>query len=51
MAEVANAERDLIVRTLRESAGNRSLAARKLGIGRRTLYDKLARLGIPLRPA
>jgi DNA-binding NtrC family response regulator len=51
MAEVANAERDLILRTLRDSGGNRSLAARKLGIGRRTLYDKLARLGIPLRPA
>jgi transcriptional regulator with PAS, ATPase and Fis domain len=51
MAEVTNAERDLIVRTLRDCGGNRSLAARKLGIGRRTLYDKLARLGIAPRMA
>ncbi|MBI2216912.1 MAG: sigma-54-dependent Fis family transcriptional regulator [Candidatus Rokubacteria bacterium] len=49
LAEVANTEREVIVRTLRECGGNRSLAAKKLGIGRRTLYDKLARLGIPLR--
>jgi DNA-binding NtrC family response regulator len=49
MPEVAHAERDLIVRTLRECAGNRTLAAQRLGIGRRTLYDKLARLGISLR--
>jgi DNA-binding NtrC family response regulator len=51
MAEVTNAERDLIIRTLRDCGGNRSLAARKLGIGRRTLYDKLARLGIAPRMA
>jgi DNA-binding NtrC family response regulator len=51
MAEVTNVERDVILRTLRDCAGNRSLAAKKLGIGRRTLYDKLARLGIPLRSA
>ncbi|MBI1735363.1 MAG: sigma-54-dependent Fis family transcriptional regulator [Candidatus Rokubacteria bacterium] len=49
MAEVAHAERELIVRMLRDCAGNRTLAAQKLGIGRRTLYDKLARLGISLR--
>ena len=49
MAEVADAEREVIVRTLRECAGNRTLAAQKLGIGRRTLYDKLTRLGISLR--
>jgi DNA-binding NtrC family response regulator len=51
LAEVATAERDVILRTLRECGGNRSLAAKKLGIGRRTLYDKLARLGIPVRSA
>ena len=44
------AERELITRTLRECHWNRSLAAKKLGIGRRTLYDKLARLGISLHP-
>ncbi len=49
MQEVRDAERDLILRTLRECGGNRSLAARKLGIGRRTLYDKVTRLGISLR--
>ncbi len=49
MEEVRDAERQLILRTLRECGWNRSQAAIKLGIGRRTLYDKLARLGIPGR--
>ncbi len=44
--EVRDAERALIVRMLRECNGNRSRAAQRLGIGRRTLYDKMARLGI-----
>ncbi len=36
---------------LRETRGNRAAAARQLGIGRRTLYTKLKRLGIhPDRP-
>jgi DNA-binding NtrC family response regulator len=35
-----------IAHALRESRGNRSAAARALGIGRRTLYTKIARLGI-----
>ena len=51
MEEVHEAERELILRTLRECNWNRSLVAKKLGIGRRTLYDKLARLGISLHPA
>ncbi len=50
LGELRDAERELILRTLRECNWNRSLAARKLGIGRRTFYDKLARLGISLRP-
>jgi DNA-binding NtrC family response regulator len=41
-------ERQQIVRALRESAGNRSLAARSLGIERKTLYKKARRLGINL---
>jgi len=41
-------ERQQIVRALRESAGNRSLAARSLGIERKTLYKKARRLGIDL---
>jgi DNA-binding NtrC family response regulator len=49
--EMQNLERELIVRTLRECNWNRSLAAKRLGMGRRTLYDKLARLGISLQPA
>lgn len=35
-----------ITSALREAGGNRSAAARALGIGRRTLYTKMDRLGI-----
>ena len=35
-----------IVHALRECRGNRSAAARQLGIGRRTLYTKMEKLGI-----
>jgi DNA-binding NtrC family response regulator len=35
-----------IVAALREAGGNRSAAARMLGIGRRTLYTKMDKLGI-----
>jgi DNA-binding NtrC family response regulator len=35
------AEKQLIIRALQESRGNRSLAAKKIGISRRTLYRKL----------
>ena len=41
----ALAEAWRITRALRDHRGNRSAAARALGIGRRTLYTKLARLG------
>jgi DNA-binding NtrC family response regulator len=51
MEELKDMERELLLRTLRECRWNRSRAAKKLGIGRRTLYDKLARLGIPLSPS
>ncbi len=40
------AERWRILRALRETGGNRSEAARRLGIGRRTLYSKMERLAI-----
>lgn len=43
---IAVLEKFLIERALRESAGNRSEAARRLGISRRLLYDKLAEHGI-----
>jgi len=39
-------ERDLIVRTLKQVNGNRSEAARMLGIPRSTLYYKMHQLGI-----
>jgi len=35
-----------ITQALRECNGNRSAAARHLGIGRRTLYAKMDKLGI-----
>ena len=35
-----------ITRALEASGGNRSAAARTLGIGRRTLYAKMEKLGI-----
>lgn len=39
-------ERGLIVEALRETRGNRSEAARRLGISRVTLHDKLRRYGL-----
>ncbi len=39
-------ERDRIARALEQSGGNQSAAARLLGIGRRTLIDKLAEHGL-----
>lgn len=42
------AEREQVIRALRESAGNRAEAARKLGIERKLLYKKARRMGIDL---
>jgi DNA-binding NtrC family response regulator len=42
--ELAEAWR--ITEALRECRGNRTAAARALGIGRRTLYTKMERLGV-----
>jgi two-component system response regulator HydG len=39
-------ERGILVRQLRETAGNRSEAARRLGIGRVTLLDKMRKYGL-----
>ena len=36
-----DAERQLMIRALQESGGNRTLAAQKLGMSRRTLHRKL----------
>jgi two-component system response regulator AtoC len=38
---VHEAEKQLIVRALKEAAGNRTLAAQKIGVSRRTLHRKL----------
>ncbi|MCX6904483.1 MAG: sigma-54 dependent transcriptional regulator [Verrucomicrobia bacterium] len=38
---VKEAEKDLIIRALKECDGNRTVAARKLGLSRRTLHRKL----------
>jgi two-component system response regulator AtoC len=38
---VAEAEKQLIIRALKEGGGNRTLAAQKLGMSRRTLHRKL----------
>ena len=43
---VASWERYLIEKALKASDGNKSDAARRLGIHRRLLYEKLAGLGI-----
>jgi hypothetical protein len=43
---VALAEAWRIAQALREARGNRSAAARALGIGRRTLYSKIEKLGL-----
>ena len=40
------AEKQLIIRTLKEGRGNRTAAARKIGISRRTLHRKLNRYGL-----
>ena len=42
-------ERQHIIRVLQENAGNKSKAARALGIERKTLYQKARRLGIDLQ--
>jgi DNA-binding NtrC family response regulator len=43
---VTLAEAWRIAQALREARGNRSAAARALGIGRRTLYSKMEKLGL-----
>ena len=40
------AEKQLIIRTIKECRGNRTAAAKKIGISRRTLHRKLHRYGL-----
>lgn len=46
-SQTTTMERATIIRILREADGNIAEAARKLGIGRTTLYRKLVKLSIP----
>jgi transcriptional regulator with PAS, ATPase and Fis domain len=46
---LADVERDHIVHTLHEVAGNKAAAARVLGVNRKTLYRKLTQHRIPSR--
>ena len=39
-------EYELILETLKKSDGNKSIAARRLGISRKALYEKISRFGI-----
>ena len=41
ISKITDAEKELIQRALQETRGNKSTAAEKLGISRRTLYRKL----------
>lgn len=50
LTTIEELEKELIKRTLIECNWNKSLAAKRIGIGRRTLYDKASRFGIPLKP-
>jgi len=49
-AATASLERRLIARALERARGNRSAAARLLGIGRPLLYAKLEEHGLGARP-
>ena len=45
---IDNVERDLIIKAIKQSDGNKSRAAEKLNINRKTLYRKIKYLNIPL---
>jgi DNA-binding NtrC family response regulator len=49
-ATLHDIEREHIQRVLQEARGNKSRAARALGIERKTLYEKARRMGIDLQP-
>jgi transcriptional regulator with GAF, ATPase, and Fis domain len=49
LTELERVERDQIVKALTEAAGNKAEAAKKLGIGRQTLYNKIKTYQIEVR--
>lgn len=42
----SESEKSVILATLRETAGNRTMAAKRLGMSRSTLYRRLSKLGV-----
>jgi two-component system response regulator AtoC len=44
--EIRKAEEEALVRALKHAKGNRTLAARLLGVGRATLYKKMHEYGV-----
>ena len=46
VARLVDTEREAVLRALEEAEGNRSRAARFLGISRQTLYTKMSKFGI-----
>ena len=46
VSSLADAERKALIRALESAGGNRSRAARELGISRQTLYTKMEKFGI-----
>jgi two-component system, NtrC family, response regulator AtoC len=44
--QLANLERERVLRALRESGGNQSLAAQRLGMSRRSLVYRLTAFGL-----
>ena len=45
-AQVAEADRRDLVRALDDAQGNKSRAAERLGVSRKTLYARMRRLGL-----
>ncbi len=49
LTELERVERDQIIKALTEAAGNKAEAAKRLGIGRQTLYNKIKIYQIEVR--
>lgn len=47
LTPLEDVERDAIIKALKETGGNKLVAARRLGIGRQTLYNKIKQYQIP----
>ncbi|MGC8990821.1 MAG: helix-turn-helix domain-containing protein, partial [Verrucomicrobiia bacterium] len=47
LTPLEDVERNAIIQMLRETGGNKVVAARRLGIGRQTLYNKIRQYQIP----